>query len=276
MWEKDDAWDMWLRLAGYDPAQESRYAPFLNEPDDDPPIFEAQPEIIFTEADAADLQGEGLYVPENVTQIGPNACKDGLFRGELRLPPRLRRICQGAFQNCAGLAGELRLPRFSLTRIEERAFQGCVGFRGNLELPHSLEYIGEKAFQGCAGLRGNLKLPYGLKYIEEKAFQGCTGLEGNLKLPYGLKYIGERAFQGCVGLRGTLAISGDITICSGAFADTGFEHVIITSENLSIAPDAFENCSVEIVGPAFSAAEQFADLNNLPFRLLEEQEGEGT
>jgi hypothetical protein len=79
--------------------------------------------------------------------------KDSAFHGRSRLtdvtfPSSLRRLGDGAFRNCSGLA------------------------MNDMKLPDSLEYLGSSGFSDCTGLTGKLST----HITGNSSFAGCTGL----------------------------------------------------------------------------------------------------
>ena len=119
--------------------------------------------------DTSRLPADGSY-----TSIGK-----GVFEGcgnvtEYTVPPSVKFIRNGAFQNCPSLK-KITFSGSAIIFIPDNAFSCCtalesVTFGGK-------EYgIGEGAFEGCTALR-ELVLPEAMTTIGEGAFYGCTALE---------------------------------------------------------------------------------------------------
>ncbi len=111
-------------------------------------------------------------------------------------------------------------------------------------LPDSLYSIEDKAFQDSD--IDSISLPDSLYTIGANAFSGSTALV-RVELPEDCETIGAGAFSGCTALK-TAVIPDTVT---------------------SIGEDAFLNCpSLTIKGYAGSAAETYANANNIPFRAI--------
>lgn len=133
-----------------------------------------------------------LIIPEDVLEIGYGAFKQTLI-GSVALSPRLGKIYDSAFSNCASLTGTLTLPE-TLAYIGDYAFNNC-SFTGELHLSNSLEYIGYSAFGSAGSFVGNLRLPDKLKVVSSTSFSGC-GFTGQLDLNNATKF-GESSFSDC-------------------------------------------------------------------------------
>lgn len=144
-----------------------------------------------------------LIIPEDVLEIGYGAFKQTLI-GSVALSPRLGKIYDSAFSNCASLTGTLTLPE-TLAYIGDYAFNNC-SFTGELHLSNSLEYIGYSAFGSAGSFVGNLKLPDKLKVVSSTSFSGC-GFTGQLDLNNATKF-GDSSFSDC-------HFSGDLIIPEG-------------------------------------------------------------
>ena len=105
-------------------------------------------------------------------------------------------IGYGAFKNCKGMTGELKLPD-RLTQISSSAFYGCTGITGELNLPDNLTQISSYAFYGCTGLTGTITLPPFIGRVEQFAFQNCTGITGLAAVPLSCTYVGVSSFLKC-------------------------------------------------------------------------------
>lgn len=144
-----------------------------------------------------------LIIPEDVLEIGYGAFKQTLI-GSVALSPRLGKIYDSAFSNCASLTGTLTLPE-TLAYIGDYAFNNC-SFTGELHLSNSLEYIGYSAFGSAGSFVGNLRLPDKLKVVSSTSFSGC-GFTGQLDLNNATKF-GDSSFSDC-------HFSGDLIIPEG-------------------------------------------------------------
>jgi hypothetical protein len=84
-----------------------------------------------------------------------------------------------------------------LASIGFGAFRDCSGFRGTLRLPDNIRIIGQSSFRGCSGFSGELHIPESVKRIGFGAFRDCCGFSGELHIPESVTSIGESASYGC-------------------------------------------------------------------------------
>lgn len=149
------------------------------------------------------------------------------------------RIGENAFEDCAGLTGDLIIPD-TVIEIGENAFLGC-NYTGSLILPDSLIKIGTGAFYE-SGFTGELHLPEKLTHIGTAAFFK-TGFTGRLILPEELTYIGSRAFFECR-FTGDLLIPDSVRhLAQGAFNNTKFTGKLTLSKGLTeIERETFISC----------------------------------
>ncbi len=161
-------------------------------------------------------------------------------------------ISKGAFADCSGFKGELRIPN-SVTIIENGdnyypnypylnnpgAFENCDGFT-SLVLGNSLTQIGSFAFKGCNGFTNKLIIPNSVTTIGEQAFEDCSfnGMDINME------NIPDSAFEGCSGF-GSLNIGNAVsTIGNSAFMDCNrFSSLNIGNSVAEIGSSAFSGCS---------------------------------
>ena len=190
-----------------------------------------------------------LLIPEGVTEIDKDAfygCRS--FNGTLSLPSTLKRIgdingytgyWDGPFRGCQFVC-ELVLPD-NLEIIGCGAFGDCPGLHGSVKLPSKLKYLGEGAFQSDPNLTGDITIPQGVSYIPENCFDG-SGFDGNLTLHDGITSIGIRAFSGCP-LKGELKLPKNLTvIAENSFEGCDFSGELkIPSSIRSIGSHAFAN-----------------------------------
>ena len=73
------------------------------------------------------------------------------------IPDSVKSIGSGAFSECSGLNGELRISDNTIS-IGNKAFYNCKGLTGNLVIPDSVTSIGDSAFYQCSGLNGELRI----------------------------------------------------------------------------------------------------------------------
>ena len=144
---------------------------------------------------------------------------EGAFEGKkiykLEIPETIVEIGKGAFE---GLMGSANVKISGETRIGERAFYRSE--MESIEMP-KVTYIGKEAFSGC------------VLFTEIK---GVTA-----------SYIGEMAFENCALLKAVELCEGVTEIKSGAFAYSSIKSIVIPSSVTSIAGDAFDDYSADVV-----------------------------
>lgn len=143
-----------------------------------------------------------LTLPETLTYIGSNAFQDCAFTGELHLPNNLEYIGERAFLEAGYFVGGLRIPD-KIKTICNSAFMGIYKkrFNGTLEL-NNVQVLDPSAFFGCL-FTGELVIPEGITEIPSKCFT-YTKLS-HVIFPSTLKVIGEEAFQYGGRLNGSLS-----------------------------------------------------------------------
>lgn len=163
-----------------------------------------------------------LIIPDDVIEIGKLAFCGSLI-GSVAFSPRLKRICDNAFEKCSSLTGTLTLPE-TLTYIGSEVFNNC-SFTGELHLPNSLEYIGGWAFYNAGCFIGNLRIPDKITTLFPYAFGANEEVKpfknGTLDLNNVIKYEGGYHFYNC-------AFSGELIIPEGT---------------IEIPEAFFENCA---------------------------------
>jgi hypothetical protein len=141
---------------------------------------------------------------------------------EVRLPPSLTAVGDGAFSGCVALE-RIDLSHTQLQSAGDGLLKGCTALT-EVRLPPSLKQLGDFAIRGCialtqidlsqtqlesanAGLLYNctslteVLLPASLKVLGDDAFSGCTALE-RLDLSHTqLESAGRELFFGCTSLR---------------------------------------------------------------------------
>lgn len=182
-----------------------------------------------------------LVLPDNLEIIGCGAFGDcpGLH-GSVKLPSKLKYLGEGAFQSDPNLTGDITIPQ-GVTYIPENCFDGS-GFDGNITLHDGITSIGIRAFSGCP-LKGELKLPKNLTVVAENSFEGCD-FSGELKIPSSTRFIGSHAFANNRRLMGTMEFpEGMQSIGEEAFANCRMIEGLIFPESLeSIRNNAFKGC----------------------------------
>lgn len=159
--------------------------------------------------------------------------------GKYEIPSTIRKICDGAFENCVELK-EIVIPD-NVVEIGDRAFSGCVNLH-TVILPKELKFISSYLFEGCEKLV-DVVLPPSLKEIGYSAFQDCKEIS-ELSMPHWVNKISSRAFKGCKNLRAVLLANfAELELGSSTFEDcSSLEEFIIPFGVTKIEDKTFANC----------------------------------
>lgn len=220
----------------------AQYAGELNYDEDGvtiPETLDGYPVTCVGEQSFAEVQVEGIVVPNGVTRIDKAAFYYCGFLSSLTLPESVVTIGEYAFGGCSKLT-EIQLPE-GITVIEDNTFNYCTGLTG-ITLPAGLVSIGACAFAYCYDLT-DIAIPGGVTAIEGWTFYGCRGLTG-ITLPGGLRSIGRSAFENCRELK----------------------DVALPESVVSIEAEAFANCpNLTLTVARGSYAEDYAICNKIPY-----------
>ena len=155
----------------------------------------------------------------------------------------VRYIGYGAFAGCRGL--ETFTVPSSVEVIEEYAFEDCTGLK-EIIIPDSVKVIDNYAVRYCNNLQ-EIELPDSLYRIGNGAFMYCDKLT-DIVIPDTVEIIGNSAFEGCEALT-----SIEIHYSAAEIGDYAF----------------YDSPNVTIFGYKDSTAEEYADNNNIPFKLID-------
>lgn len=178
--------------------------------------------------------------------------------------------------------------------IGQSAFKECKSLT-EVEIPDSVTEIGQYAFAYCEKL-SKVKLSSGLKNLRYMAFSNCpeiteitipkslesvdnsfqyTGIEG-ISFEQGITRIAPGLMQGATKLIEVVIPEGVTSIGSSAFSGcTGLTKVKIPDSVTEIGSYVFDGCSsLTIYGYSKSYAETYANNNNIPFIVLDDEEEE--
>ena len=181
---------------------------------------------------------------------------------DVQLSPSVVKIGESAFSDCTSL-GSIKISR-SVVEIGPSAFQGCTALK-SVGISDSVRIIGESAFMNCTSLK-KISLPDSVKALGGSVFEGCESLS-EVRLSDNVSEICFSCFEGCVSLR-EIVIPDSVTEI-GDYAFCGCDSLkkaVIPPSVGNIVPTAFEGCpNLTIYGKPGSAAEEFADVNDIPF-----------
>lgn len=118
-------------------------------------------------------------VPDTVTRIADHAFTGNLYTVEVKLPPSVKIIGKGAFEDCENLRG---INLENVVSIGEKAFYDCAKLRDLIF--EKLHDIGDECFRFCYDL-DTIKLPATLASIGTEVFPKAMYIAfyDNLKAP---------------------------------------------------------------------------------------------
>ena len=238
-----------------------------------------------------------IKLPETLETIGSYAFGRCTGLESIKIPSKVKTIGEKAFGYCSSLK-DIDLPE----SIETLG----LGFIGGtqieeIQIPKSLK-SGSSALDGANELKKvefeegtetiitgicevnyfnysenkieEIIIPDGVTEIERYAFVGCTNVK-EINLPETLETIGSYAFGSCTGLESIKIPSKVKTIGYHAFEYCSSLKMIILPESIeSIETDAFSGCNEEftIYGYEGTYAQQYANENNIPFKLADDDD----
>ena len=238
-----------------------------------------------------------IKLPETLETIENYAFGSCTGLESIKIPSKVKTIGEKAFGYCSSLK-EINLPE----SIETLGLGFIVGTQiEEIQIPKSLK-SGSSALYGANELKKvefeegtetiitgicevnyfdysenkieEIIIPDGVTEIESFAFVGCTNVK-EIKLPETLETIGDSAFGNCTGLESIKIPSKVKTIGYHAFEYCSSLKMIILPESVeSIEIDAFFKCNEEftIYGYEGTYAQQYANENNIPFKLVDDED----
>lgn len=200
---------------------------------------------------------DGILYDKQVTKL--IVCPAGK-RGELKIPPSVKTVCELSFLGCDKLR-RIVIPD-SVTELQNQAFHGCSAARevlGAFEFDLSVEglsltrYFGRDTsvvipekiggrevvmLAGCFKDQGKItavSIPKTVRGISPMTFHDCSRLTG-VVLPDALTHIGYQAFEGCSSL-GDIAIPASVEkIGGGCFNNcSSMKAITVAEANLDYA-----------------------------------------
>ena len=277
----------------------------LSSPDDEELVDLVIPDNVF-DVPVTEIESEAFYdcnissvkFGNNLKAIGDSAFAFNDELKEIDLPDDLETIGEKAFFYCKGM--EKIIFNDKLVSLGESAFTNCFSLT-SVELPDSINSIGKSAFMGCDAL-ASVKLSDTLSRIEDYTFSGCDSLT-EINFGSSLEYIGNRAFAYCDQLTGIKLGEKMTAIGKEVFPDKNIDCFEIPAgikeldgcpmyykEKDGIAQDIIikimsPECVLNInntnwsyyiiVSEENSAAQKFAEENNIRFCTLEQYENDG-
>lgn len=191
----------------------------------------------------SDIGGD-IVIPEGVTVINDNAF---LFNKELTsviIPEGVTKLGHSAFSQCPNLKS-IKCPE-SLVTIDPSVFADDYLLE-SLEIPRA-KSIGGSAFSKCKSLK-EIKFPDNLNKIDKYTLYSCESLK-KVIIPASVKEVAETFILDCKDV-----------------------DVYFYNEKTYMNPKCIPaDCVKTIYGYAGSTAEKYASANNIPFRLIGEEE----
>ena len=238
-----------------------------------------------------------IKLPETLETIGYYAFGRCTGLESIKIPSKVKTIGREAFEYCSSLK-EINLPE-SIETLGSKFIRGTQ--IEEIQIPKSLK-SGSSALDGANELKKvefeegtetiitgicevnyfnysenkieEIIIPDGVTEIERYAFVGCTNVK-EINLPETLETIGSYAFGSCTGLESIKIPSKVKTIGYHAFEYCSSLKMIILPESIeSIETDAFSGCNEEftIYGYEGTYAQQYANENNIPFKLADDDD----
>ncbi|MCR4643673.1 MAG: leucine-rich repeat protein [Lachnospiraceae bacterium] len=168
---------------------------------------------------------------------------NGTSAGELYIPPVVKSIGEGAFQNCSGLGSVVLSSGDSGTVIQKNAFSDCSSLT-DITLEGGLKALPESFAQKCSSLQ-NVSFPAGLSSIGASAFYQDSKLKNADLSGTALTEIGDNAFRECTALPAVkLPSDTSLKIGSFAFAYCSIAGTLTVSRSVTeLGACAFIRCS---------------------------------
>ncbi len=205
---------------------------------------------------------EKLYLPQGVTEIGPDMAMYCSNLVDVKLNAPLKKIGAAAFFSCTSLAADNLILPEGLEVVERTAFSNNSSLSGQLVFPTSLKSIGSNAFAstGFTGVTFNGPVNIGSqafmgsKLAEVDLPEGCTFAElpgqqfamcyalTKAKLPADAKVVPFGMFNTCVALESVELPAGLEEIKEEAFSNTSIASIQFPEGTTTIGADAFRGC----------------------------------
>lgn len=226
---------------------------------------------------------ESIVIPDTVTTIREEAFSNCTSLKSIELPDSIETIERYAFWGCSALE-TIKLPS-GLTSMGYSVFDGCISL-STLDFPASLKTIPSLGEEVGVGIT-SVTIPEGVENISEWAFGGCRNLT-NIQLPSSIKSIGASSFsytditqftwpENIHSIPANVFSNTKLTefsvpetvteINTSAFANcSDLAKITIPNSVTYFGNDVFRNCrNLTIYGYRDSAAERYANNNNIPF-----------
>ncbi len=175
-----------------------------------------------------------LYSKDGTLLIKCPTEKSGAFT----IPSSVKKIAEGAFQNCSKLT-RVTIPN-SVTNIGKESFENASALT-YVRLSSNVKKLRDETFRGCSSLQ-SITIPSSVKEVEDSAFERCQSLK-KVSLPDSVTRLGYDVFADCVSLTSVRLSKKMSYVPSCAFQNcTSLKAVSNLSNIERIGGRAFDNC----------------------------------
>ncbi len=207
-----------------------------------------------------DCDIENLSFGDSVYDIGPNAFSYNENLKKVSLPDSVQFIRYDAFKSCEALT-ELYFSK-NLVKIEDYAFYECNSLKYP-EIPDSVTSIGKYAFAECGNLRIVI-IGASVTSIGEGAFRRCRMLI-SASLGRSVTNIGQEAFLECPNME-NMTIPDSVKSIG--------DRAVGYNEGKTYQDSPYVIDGFTIYGNSGSEAQNYANRNNITFKLIESASGD--
>lgn len=195
-----------------------------------------------------ELPIESLSIPDTVTEIRNNVCKNCTELKTVKMSKNLKDIGSQVLRGCVKLESITANPggntythnnSLIIKQIDgEKLYTHAMNDKSDsIDIPATVTQIGDYAFEDS--FMEAVILPDGVAEIGNYAFSGCSNLS-NVHIPSTVKNIGASAFRNTFKLN-IVNLDNVETIGTRAFADSGIKSVTLNNIR-EVGSLAFERC----------------------------------
>lgn len=219
-----------------------------------------------------------VTIPASVTEIGANAFAGCQHLSSIIGGDGLRTIGASAFQDCYNLTS-VTIPA-GVTSLGADAFSGCTRLSSiRFQAVNCADLTLGSAFDNAGVSASGLDVVFGggVRRVPGGLFQSLSAQSypriTSVTIPGTVREIGTTAFYGCWSLSRLSLGDGLVQIGSYAFSGCAtLGTVTIPASVTDIGAGAFNNCPrLTIRAKGGTAAQQYAQENNIPFQELVDQ-----
>lgn len=193
---------------------------------------------ILLKVSESDIVDGELTIPSDVVEIGKNACAQNFSLERVTIPASVKRIDDGAFQECDDLF-EVNFECDYLEYLGTSAFRECSRLQ-QVGLP-KVEIMGASAFEKCDNLT---YASLNSRVVSENCFSGCDNLM-HVDVNADDVIIRDSAFKNCRGLACVNTLSGVGELGEMVFDGCSSLLELTVNERVTTHPLAFENSNIK-------------------------------